>query len=152
MVKYLVALLVKGMVAMVGWEIMVISSVVVKVAEIMMYNQNIMHYSLQAQSLTTTFKELHLANCKRKNAAKYVHQHFLSVEVDIDADIPTTCWLYTLWDCSNIYMWGTCSCCIPDIKIIWYSIESQSGKASDIITIVVQCDGSQGDSCGEYEQ
>ena len=27
-----------------------------------------------------------------------------------------------------------------------------SGKASDTVTVVVQCDGSQGDSCGEYEQ
>ena len=49
-------------------------------------------------------------------------------------------------------MWGACSWCIPDIIVIWYSIESQSGKASDTLTVVVQCDGSQGDSCGEYEQ
>ena len=45
-----------------------------------------------------------------------------------------------------------CSWCIPDIKVIWYSIESQSGKASDTVTVVVQCDVSQGDSCEEYEQ
>ena len=45
-----------------------------------------------------------------------------------------------------------CSWCIPDIKIIWYSIECQSGKTLDTVTVVVQCDGSQGDSCGEYEQ
>ena len=31
-------------------------------------------------------------------------------------------------------------------------MESQSGKASDTVTVVVQCDGSEGDSCGEYEQ
>ena len=31
-------------------------------------------------------------------------------------------------------------------------IEAQSGKASEIVTVIVQCDGSQGDSCGEYEQ
>ena len=37
---------------------------------------------------------------------------------------------------------------LPDIKV---SIESQSGKASEIVNVVVQCDGSQGDSCGEYE-
>ena len=36
MIKYLVALLVKAMVAMLGLEIIVISSVVVKAAEIMM--------------------------------------------------------------------------------------------------------------------
>ena len=35
---------------------------------------------------------------------------------------------------------------------MWYNIESQSGKASDTVTVVVQCDGSQGDSHGEYEQ
>ena len=45
-----------------------------------------------------------------------------------------------------------CSQCNPDIKVIWHSIESQSGKASEIVTVVVQCDGSQGDSCREYEQ
>ena len=39
---------------------------------------------------------------------------------------------------------------LPDTKVIGYSIESQSGKASDTITVVVQYDGSQGDSCGEY--
>ena len=33
-----------------------------------------------------------------------------------------------------------------------YSIESQSGTASVTVTVVVQCDISQGDSCGEYEQ
>ena len=49
-------------------------------------------------------------------------------------------------------MWGVCSWCIPDIKVILYSIESQSGKALYTVTVVVQCDGSQGDSCGEYEQ
>ncbi len=54
--------------------------------------------------------------------------------------------------CSNIYKLGTCHYCIPDIKIICYGIESQSGKASAIVTVVVQCDGSQGDSCGKYEQ
>ena len=59
--------------------------------------------------------------------------------------------IYILY-CSNIYTWGACSWCIPDIKVIWYSIESQSGKASDTVTVVVQYDGSQGDSCREYEQ
>ncbi len=29
-------------------------------------------------------------------------------------------------------------------------MESQSGKALITVTVVVQCDGSQGDSCGEY--
>ncbi len=65
---------------------------------------------------------------------------------------PVTCWLSTWWDCSNIYIWGVCSWVIPDIKVIWYRIESQSGKASVSVTVVVQCDGSQGDCCGEYEQ
>ena len=50
------------------------------------------------------------------------------------------------------YTLGACSWCIPDIKVIWYSIEPQSGKASEIVTVVVQCDGSQGDFCREYEQ
>ena len=38
--------------------------------------------------------------------------------------------------------------------IMWMAsdIESQSGKASVTVTVVVQCDGSQGDSCGECEQ
>ena len=49
-------------------------------------------------------------------------------------------------------MWGVCRWCLPDIKVIWYSIESQSGTASVTITVVVQCDGSQGDFCGECEQ
>ena len=53
---------------------MVISSVVVKAAEIMIYDHlKIMHYSLQAQSLTTAFKELHLANCKHERASILVH-------------------------------------------------------------------------------
>ena len=82
----------------------------------------------------------------------FVHQHFLCVEVDVDTNIPATCWLSTWWDCSNIYMWIVCSWCIPDIIVIWYRIKSQSGKASEIVTVVVQCDGSQGDSCEEYEQ
>ena len=43
-------------------------------------------------------------------------------------------------------------CLRPEIQVIWYSIEYQYGKASDTVTVVVQCDGSQGDSCGEYEQ
>ena len=51
-----------------------------------------------------------------------------------------------------MYTWVAVSWCIPDIKDIWYSIEFQSGKALDPTTVVVQCDGSQGDSCGEYEQ
>ena len=49
-------------------------------------------------------------------------------------------------------MWNACSGCIPDIEVIWYSIECTSGTASITVTVVVQCDGSQGDSCGEYEQ
>ena len=49
-------------------------------------------------------------------------------------------------------MWIACSWCFPDIKVIWYSIESQPGKASDAIPVVVQCDGSQADSCRQYEQ
>ena len=35
---------------------------------------------------------------------------------------------------------------------VWCNIECQFGKASDIVTVVVQYDGSQGDSCREYEQ
>ena len=49
-------------------------------------------------------------------------------------------------------MWHACSWCIPDIKVIWYSIECQSGKASVTVAVVVQRDGSQGDSEREYEQ
>ena len=85
-------------------------------------------------------------------ASILVHQHSLCVEVDFDTDILATCWFSTWRECSNIYMCGAYARCIPDIKVIWYSIESQSGKALDTVTVVVQCDGSQGDSCGKYEQ
>ena len=106
-------------------------------------------YQQLRELLTAYTEEFHLANCK---ASELVHQYFLCVEVDIDTDIPATCWLSTWWDWSNINIWGAYGWCIPDIKVIWYSIETQSGKASDTVTVVVQCDGSQGDSCGEYEQ
>ncbi len=100
-----------------------------------------------------TNEELHFTNCKQhKTTSEFIYQHFSCVEVDIDADILVTCWLSTWWDCSNIYMWGACRWCIPAVKVIWYSIESQFGKASVTVTVVVQCDGSQRDSCGEYEQ
>ena len=111
-----------------------------------------MNHSLKINSLTIACKEFHLTNCKLESATELVHQYFLSVEVDTDADIPTTCWLSTWWDCKCIYTWITCSWWIPDIKVIWYIIKSQFGKASATVTVVVQCDGSQGDTCGEYEQ
>ena len=112
-----------------------------------------MHYILEGQSLTTAIKELHLADCKHKSTAIFVHQYFLSAEVDVDADIPATSWLSTWWYCSNIYnLWIAYTWCVPDIKVIWHSIESQSGKASVTITVVVQRDGSQGDTCVEYKQ
>ena len=108
----------------------------------------------QVNSLTIAYKEFHLTHCKLETVTELVHQYFLSVEVNTDADIPATYWLSmaTWWDCSNNYIWITCSWWIPDIKVIWYSIESQLGKASMTVTVVVQCDGSQEDSCGEYEQ
>ena len=104
------------------------------------------------QILTAVIEELYFTYCKDKIASKLIHQHFLCVEVDIDANVSVTCWLSTWWCCSSIYTWGACRWYIPDIKVIWCSIESQSGKASDTVTVAVQCGGSQGDSCGEYEQ
>ena len=38
------------------------------------------------------------------------------------------------------------------LKLSPISKEYQSGTASVTVTVVVQCDVSQGDSCGEYEQ
>ncbi len=102
--------------------------------------------------LTNANEELHFTHCKLETATILVHQHSTCVEVNIDADAPATCWLSTWWDCSNIYILMACSWCIPDIKIIWHSKESQSEKASGTVTVVMQCGGSQGDSCGEYEQ
>ena len=90
------------------------------------------HYSLQA----------HLTQ----------HIKVIWQSIESDTDIPVTCWLSNWWDCSNIYVGIPCSWCIPDVKVIWYSIESQSGKALEIATVVVQCDGSQGYSFEEYEQ
>ena len=102
--------------------------------------------------LTLALEKLHFTHCQLVGTTKFVHQHFVCVEVEIDTDIPATCWLSTWWYCSNINICEAYSWSIPDIKVIWYSIESQSGKASDTVTVVVQCDGSQGDTCGEYEQ
>ena len=99
-----------------------------------------------------THEKLCFTHGKLETTAEFVHQHSLSVKVDTDADTPATCWLSTWWYCSNSYIWGACSWYIPNIIVIWYSKESQSGKASVTVTVVVQCDGSQGDSCGEYEQ
>ena len=113
------------------------------------YNVCGMHIIITA---LTTNQELCFTHCKHKSAGRLVHQYFLCVEVDTDADIPATCWLSTWWDRSSIYIWSAYSWCIPDINVVWYSIESQSGKSSEIVTVVVQCDGSQGDTCGEYKQ
>ena len=51
------------------------------------------------ESLTTPI-EHHLTNCKLKRAAKNIHQYFVCIEGDINADIPVimTCWLSTWWD------------------------------------------------------
>ena len=110
------------------------------------------YYSVLTVSLVNADEKLHFTQSKCKITSVFVHQYLLCGEVDIDTDIPTTCWLSTWWHCSNIYKAVTCRYCIPDIKVIWYSIESQSGKTSVIVTVVVQCDGSQVDSCWEYEQ
>ena len=56
-----------------------------------------MHQQLQ-ELLTACTQEFHLTNCKCKSASKLVHQYFLCVEVDIDADSPATCWRSTWWD------------------------------------------------------
>ncbi len=76
---------------------------------------------------TFTSEELHFTHCKLETATCtiLVHQHFLVL---------------------------TLTLMLTFFKVIWYSIESQSGKASITVTVVVQCDGSQGNSCGEYEQ
>ena len=88
----------KAMVAMFGLEFMVTSSLVGKAAEIIMHdhkNYKIMHYSLQAQSLTTAIREFHLANCKYKRAVILPHYYFHCVKIGIDTDTPATCWLST---------------------------------------------------------
>ena len=83
-----------------------------------------------------------------------MHQHLHCIEIDIDADTLATCWLSTWWIWTNTYILSAWDWCIPDIEVIWYSIESQFRTASVTIAVivVVQYDGSQGDSCGEYEQ
>ncbi len=107
---------------------------------------------MQGHILTDTLKEFHFTHFKAKTTAKLVHQHSFCSEIYIDVDIPATCWLSSWWYFSNICIWGAYAWCIPDIEVIWHSIEPQSGKSSDTVTVVVQCDGSKGDSCGEYEQ
>ena len=86
-------------------------------------NQTDDHDRITSYRLTVASEELHLTHCKLETAAELTHQHFLCVEIDIDADIPATCWLSTWWHCSNFYISVLCSCCIPDVKTIWYSIE-----------------------------
>ena len=102
--------------------------------------------------LTTANEELHFTHCQLNITTILEHQYFLCFEVDCDVNTPATCCLSTWSYFKNIYMWIGCSWYMPDIKVIWYNIESQSGKALDTIIVVVQCDVSQGDSCGEYEQ
>ena len=106
---------------------------------------------MQINALTAAVEKLNFTHLQPKITTIFVHQYFLSFEIDTDAGIPATS-LSTWWNCSNIYTYSVCSCCIPDVKIIWYSKESQSGKASQIVSVVMQCDGSQGDSGREYEQ
>ncbi len=85
--------------------------------------------------------------------------HLLYVEVDIDTvtDIPATCWLSTCMMRLQQRL-ATCGSLVVDAfqtsksSSGTGSIEFRSGKASGTVTVVVQCDGSQGDSCGEYEQ
>ena len=101
-------------------------------------------------SLTAVGKELHFIHGKTEDTSRFVHKDFCCVEVESKVDVSVSRWLCTRWHCSNFfiaYFW-----CIPDVKVIWYSIESQSGKTSYTVTVVVQCDGSQVDSCWEYEQ
>ncbi len=83
-------------------------------------------------------KKLNFTQCKLE-ATAILEQHFACVEIIVgnDADTPATCWLSTWCDCSNIYMWIVYSWCMPDLKVIWYSIESQSGKASVTVTVLV---------------
>ena len=51
-------------------------------------------------------------------------------------------------EATSAYLLPVYSLCIPDnIKVNWYRPESQSEKISDTVTVVVQCDGSQVDSC-----
>ncbi len=47
--------------------------------------------------LTAATEELHLTHFQPKLTG-LIHQHFLYVEVDVDADIPVTYWFFTWWD------------------------------------------------------
>ena len=45
--------------------------------------------------LTCTFEKLHFTNCKLDTTTILIHQYFLCVEINIDTDTATTCWLST---------------------------------------------------------
>ena len=80
--------------------VIIIASIVVKDVETMMH---VMMMSLNYALVTSKAhlhadKEFHLTNCKLKSAAILEHRYFLCIEVNIDADIPATCWLSIWWD------------------------------------------------------
>ena len=73
-------------------EVVGIASIVAVHPEIMMHvmlSKLYMHYKHWYTSLLTACK-LHLTNRKCKGTTEFIHQYFLCVEVDIDADTLAT--------------------------------------------------------------
>ncbi len=94
--------------------------VVINIASefIVVVSELMISFNISSDCAGHVLKEVHFTHFKVEPTAKLVHQHFLCIEVYINADIPATYWLSSWWYFSNICIRGACAWCIPDIKVI----------------------------------